>query len=299
MKPPPLQHVAPRTVDEALAALADAGSGGKVLAGGQSLVPLLNMRLVTPTMLVDVNGVAELDTIEVTEHAVVVGATVRHRQLERHAGAAAALPVLRQALAHVAHPVIRNRGTVVGSLVHADPAAELPAVLALVAGHVDVASRDGSRRLPAEELFLAPMESALRPDELAVSATFPRLAGHTGTAVHELARRHGDYAMAGVCVAVTRDPDLDTVAAARAAFIGVTDTPVVLDLAAHLAGQPCDRLDVTAAVDHARDGIDPTGDIHATADYRRHLAGVLLGRALVEAAAAAASSVGADREETT
>lgn len=126
MKPPPFRYTAPRTVDEAVAALAEAGPDAKVLAGGQSLVPLLNMRLVTPSTLVDVNGVADLDVVTVDDDAVTVGATVRHRALERHAGAVAAIPLLHQALALVAHPVIRNRGTVVGSLVHADPAAELP-----------------------------------------------------------------------------------------------------------------------------------------------------------------------------
>lgn len=286
MKPPPLRHVAPRTVDEAVAALAGAGGHAKVLAGGQSLVPLLNMRLASPALLVDVNAIGDLDTVEVTDHAVVVGATVRHRRLERDGDAIAALPLLRQALVHVAHPVIRNRGTVVGSLVHADPAAELPAVLALVGGHVEVVSRDGARTLAAEELFVAPMESALRLDELAVSATFPRLPTTTGTAVRELARRHGDYAMAGVCVAVDRDPGHTSVTGARAVFIGVTDTPTVVELGDHLAGQACDQLDTADAVAHARGAIDPIGDIHATADYRRHLAGVLLGRALVAAARA-------------
>ncbi len=284
MKPPPLRHVAPRTVDDAVAALAEAGGHGKVLAGGQSLVPLLNMRLAAPSVLVDVTGVAGLDEVAVTGDAVVVGATVRHRALERDADVATALPVLRQALVHVAHPVIRNRGTVVGSLVHADPAAELPAVLTLVGGHVDVVSGAGRRRLGPSELFVAPMESGLRPDELAVSATFPRLPATTGTAVAELARRHGDYAMAGVCVAVDRDDDLATVTGARAVFVGVTDTPAVLDLTDRLLGQPCDQLATGPAVDDARAAIDPTGDIHATADYRRHLAGVLLDRALVEAA---------------
>ncbi|MBY5163017.1 FAD binding domain-containing protein [Salsipaludibacter albus] len=284
MKPPPFRHVAPRTVDEAVTALAEADGHGKVLAGGQSLVPLLNMRLAAPSVLVDVNGVTGLDGIEVTDDAVVVGATVRHRDLERHAAADAALPVLRQALVHVAHPVIRNRGTVVGSLVHADPAAELPAVLVLLGGHVDVVSRDDRRSIDAEALFVAPLESSLRPDELAVSATFPRLAATTATAVRELARRHGDYAMAGVCVAVDRDDERATVTGARAVFIGVTDTPTLVDLGEDLAGQGCHDLDTVAAVARARDAIDPTDDIHATADYRRHLAGVMLARALADAA---------------
>lgn len=287
MKPPPFRYVAPRTVDEAVAALADAGVGGKVLAGGQSLVPLLNMRLVAPSIIVDVNGIAGLDTIEVDDDAVVVGATVRHRDLERHGSAVAALPLVRQALELVAHPVIRNRGTVVGSLVHADPAAELPAVLALVGGSVTLAGPDGRRAVSAPACFRGAMEFDLQPGELAVAATFPRLPATTGTAFLELARRHGDYAMAGVCVAV--DVDDATVTGARAVFIGVSDIPTPVDLGPHLVGQPAAALDTAAAVASARADLDPTSDIHATADYRRHLAGILLARALVASAASAAA----------
>lgn len=289
MKPPPFRYAAPRTVDEAVAALAEAGPDAKVLAGGQSLVPLLNMRLVTPSVLVDVNGVEDLDVVTVDDDAVTVGATVRHRALERHGGAVAAIPLLRQALALVAHPVIRNRGTVVGSLVHADPAAELPAVLALLGGHVTLVGPDGRRDVTADDGFLGPMEFALDHAELAVSATFPRPPATTGTAFHELARRHGDYAMAGVCVAVDRDAPGAEVTGARAVFIGVGDRPVPLDLTGDLAGQSTTHLDATAAVATGRGHVQPLGDIHATADYRRHLAGVLLGRALVEAATAPVS----------
>lgn len=297
MKPPPFRYVAPRTVDDAVAALAEAGAGGKVLAGGQSLVPLLNMRLVTPSTIVDVNGVAGLDGIDVDDDAVVVGATVRHRGLERHESAVAALPLLRQALELVAHPVIRNRGTVVGSLVHADPAAELPAVLALVGGAVVLAGPDGQREVSAPGCFRGAMEFDLRPGELAVAARFPRLPATTRTAFLELARRHGDYAMAGVCVAVDTteadggDPRNATVSGARAVFIGVSDTPTPVDLGSHLQGQSVTALDPAGAVEAARADLDPTTDIHATADYRRHLAGVLLARALV----AAVAPTGTDR----
>ncbi len=300
VKPPPFRYVAPRTVDEAVTALADAGVGGKVLAGGQSLVPLLNMRLVAPSTIVDINGVAGLDAIEVDDDAVVVGATVRHRELERHPSAVDALPVLRQALVLVAHPVIRNRGTVVGSLVHADPAAELPAVLALVGGSVTLVGPDGRREVTAPACFRSAMEFDLRPGELAVAATFPRLPVTTGTAFLELARRHGDYAMAGVCVAVDTsgpvdggDRDHATVTGARAVFIGVSDTPTPIDLGPHLVGQSTTSLDTDAAVEAARSGLAPTTDIHATADYRRHLAGVLLARALVAAAPTSVATVAA------
>ncbi len=291
MKPPPFRYLAPTSLDEAVAALADAGPGAKVLAGGQSLVPLLNMRLARPTTVIDINRVAGLDTITVSEHAVAVGATARHAQVLADPDVAAALPLLGQAIQHVAHAVIRNRGTVVGSIVHADPAAELPAVLALVEGSVTLAGPDGQRDVAAGDFFLAPMESSIRSDEIAVAATFPRLPASTATAVHELARRHGDYAMAGVAVAV--DVVDDAVVSARCAFIGVTDVPAVVDLSHHLAGQAPATLDTMAAVTAARDAIDPVDDIHATADYRRHLAGILLDRALHDAVGRPSTEVAA------
>ena len=291
MKPPPFRYVAPTTLDEALQVLADAGPAAKVLAGGQSLVPLLNMRLAQPSTIVDINRVEGLGDLVVTDDAVVIGATVRHARVLADHDVAAALPLLGQAIRHVAHQVIRNRGTVVGSIVHADPAAELPAVLALVGGSVELAGRDGTRSVAARDFFLAPMESAIRTGEIAVRATFPRLPATTRTAVQELARRHGDYAMAGVAVRV--DVVDDRVTGARASFIGVTDVPEVVDLTEHLEGQDPADLDVAAAVDAGRDAIDPVADIHATAEYRRHLAGVLLGRALRDAASRPADSTAA------
>jgi aerobic carbon-monoxide dehydrogenase medium subunit len=283
MKPPAFDHHAPGRVDEALALLAELGDQAKVLAGGQSLIPMLNMRLAAPAALVDIGRLDELDDLEVTDDHVRVGARVRHARLHKDAETSDALPLLRQALDWVAHPVIRNRGTSVGSIVHADPAAELPAVLAVLGGHVEVASSDGTRTVDAQEFLLGPLESDVRPGELVVAAVFPRLAPRSGTAFTELARRHGDYALAGVATTVTVDEDRH-VTAARASFIGVTDTPVVIDLDAALAGRPADALDATAAIEKADAAIDPAADIHATAEYRRHLAGVLLGRALGDAA---------------
>jgi aerobic carbon-monoxide dehydrogenase medium subunit len=287
VKPPAFDYHAPTSVEEAVGLLASLGGEAKVLAGGQSLVPLLNMRLVTPAALVDIGRIGGLDSVEVADDQVRVGARVRHTRLEHDADVAAAIPILRQALRWVAHPVIRNRGTVVGSLAHADPAAELPAVLALLDGHVELASTDGRRRVAARDYLLGPLESDTRPGELAVAATFPVPGPRTGSAVLELARRHGDYALAGVATTVTLDEDR-RVGRARAAFLGVGGTPVVVDLDAVLVGQPHDALDVGAAVQQAREVIDPEDDIHATASYRRHLAGVLLGRSLEQAAIDAA-----------
>ncbi|MFC9976004.1 FAD binding domain-containing protein [Spirillospora sp. NPDC127200] len=274
MKPPPFGYHAPRTVDAAVAALA--AGGGKVLAGGQSLVPLLNMRLAAPAELVDINRVAGLDTLEADAAGVRVGALARHARVERSAGAARVQPLLRRALRHVAHPAIRNRGTVVGSLAHADPAAELPAVLALLGGHVEAASVRGRRTVAARDLFLGPLETSLAADELAVAAFFPALPPRTGTAFAEIARRHGDFALAGAAAVVTVDGD-GRAETARAAFLGVGGAPVVLDLTEAAASGRVAR--------HVRDRIDPEPDLHAGADYRRHLTGVLAERALAAATA--------------
>jgi carbon-monoxide dehydrogenase medium subunit len=288
VKPPSFAYSAPRTVDEAVQALASAGDGGKVLAGGQSLVPILNMRLAAPSHLVDINRVADLSYVRVEDGTVRVGALARHADVERDDAAHAALPLLRQALRLVAHPVIRNRGTTVGSLAHADPSGEMTAVLALTGGSVQVTGPDGGRSVGADDFFLGPLESSLRPGELAVSAAFPVFPDRTGTAFVEVARRHGDYAVCGVAAAVTLDGH-DRVTSARAAYISVSATPLVLDLTEAAVGAGADDGDAwSAAADLARDGTDPEPDIHASADYRRHLAGVLTGRALREAAGRAA-----------
>lgn len=286
MKPPPFEYHRPETVDEALTTLAEAGADGKVLAGGQSLVPVLNMRLAAPAHLVDVNRLAELAYVRVEAGGVRVGALARHAAVERDGPANRKIPLLRQALVNVAHPTIRNRGTTVGSIVHADPAGEAPGVLTLLDGEVELASRSGRRTVPAAEFFVAPLESALRAGELAVSAFFPAPPARTGTAWREISRRHGDYALCGVGVLVTLDEAL-RVGSARAAFISVGPIPVLVDLADAIGGRPHDAIDWGAAATLVRGRIDPEDDIHATAAYRRHLAGVLTARAGAEAAAAA------------
>lgn len=271
MKPPPFIYHAPATVRETLDVLAEVRADGKVLAGGQSLIPLLNFRLAAPAHLVDINGVAGLDGIEVSADAVRVGATVRHADLEHHDEAIAAIPLLREALQLVAHPVIRNRGTVVGSIVHADPAAELPAVLALLGGVVEVASAQAPpRTIRAAEFFLGPLDCALGPGELATAVIFPRPASTAGTAFVEVARRHGDYALCGVAALLDRAEHR-----AMVACISVGPVPVVLDLSEAASGG-----DWAAAGAAAAAQVDPESDIHASAGYRRHLTKVLTERAL-------------------
>jgi carbon-monoxide dehydrogenase medium subunit len=287
VKPPAFVYHRPATVEHTLALLGELGSDGKVLAGGQSLVPVLNMRLAAPGHLVDINRLAALSYVRCDAGAVRVGALARHATVERDAEAYAALPLLRQATVHVAHPAIRNRGTTVGSLAHADPAAELPAVLTLVEGTVSVASASGTREIPAAELFVGPLESAVRPGELAVEATFPLPPARTGSAWLELSRRRGDYAVCGAGLLVTLDGD-GRIARARAAYVSVGPTPTPVELTDAVVGQLWDTADWAAAAALAVARVHPDDDIHATAAYRRHLVGVLTaraGRAATEAAA--------------
>jgi len=269
VKPPPFAYHRPRSLEEALDVLAGLGGEGKVLAGGQSLVPLMSMRLSAPPALVDVNHVPGLDAVEVDDVVVRVGALARHSRVEHDQAAYAAVPLLRQALRLVAHPTIRNRGTTVGSLVHGDPAAEMPAVLCLLDGSVTLRSADGSREVAAADFFTGPMETAVRVGELAVATTFRRPPAGSRSAFVEVSRRHGDYAICGVGAVVSEG-------SATVALIGVGAGPVLVPLP-----EPADADAVAGLVDAA---IDPEDDIHASADYRRHLAHVLVRRALVEAA---------------
>jgi 2-furoyl-CoA dehydrogenase FAD binding subunit len=283
MKPAPFAYLRPSTLEEALAALAGE-QGAKVLAGGQSLVPLLSMRLAAPSMLVDINALPDLGHVRVAEDGVRVGALARHAEVLASAEAAQAQPLLGMALSHVAHPTIRNRGTTVGSIVHADAAAEMPMVLRLLEGSVDVASVRGRRTVPAAELFAGPLESTLAHDEIAVEAFFPGLAPGAGVAFQEIARRHGDYALVGVAAHV--ETDGEAVTRARVGFVSVSDVPVVVDVTDAVqdpAGDPA----ATALAE-----LDPAEDIHATAAYRTHLVKVLAPRVLAAATDHARSRAG-------
>ena len=294
MKPPPFTYHRPAEVAEAVQLLADLHARGelaKVLAGGQSLVPMLSMRLVSPAHVVDVGGLPGLDDVAVTGRRVSVGALVRHRALERHQPAHAVLPVLRQALLQVAHPTIRNRGTVVGSLCHADPSAELPAVLSLLGGEVTARSVRGERTVAAADLFVSPLETSLTEDELALAAHFPALPEGTGTSVVELARRHGDYAVCGVVAAVTLDAD-GRVAAARASYVSAGATLAPVDLLGPVEGVVPEDADWRASGELARAAVATEDDLHASAAYRSRLVAVLTERALRQAAKRAVAPTG-------
>jgi carbon-monoxide dehydrogenase medium subunit len=264
-----------------------ANPGAKVLAGGQSLIPLLSMRLAAPSMLVDINGIRELAHVGADDDGVRVGALARHAEVEQHARAREVQPLLSRALRLVAHPTIRNRGTTVGSIVHADASAEMPVVLALLGGHVSAASSTGRRQIPAAELFLGPMESSLRQDEIAVEAFFPARRPGQGVAFDEVSRRHGDYALCGVAALV--EVADGSVAAVRAGFLSVSEVPTVVDLTPALVDGLTDEA-LSEAAGLALDSLDPEDDIHASAAYRRQLVRALTARVVSAAYADAGRS---------
>ena len=291
MKPAPFRYADPRSVPEALEVLA-AEEGAKVLAGGQSLLPLLSMRLAAPTTLVDLNRVPGLDAVEVTGDGVRVGALVRHAGLLADEAAARVQPLLARATANVAHPAIRNRGTTVGSIAHADPSGEMTAVLALTGGSVTVTTPAGPSTVGWADFFLGPLETSVHGPAVVLDAFFPALPARSGTAFAEIARRKGDYAVCGAAVVVTLDADR-RVASARAAYLSVGLVPEVHDLTDAVGGSPVDSADWAAAGELARGLVDPDGDLHASADYRRLLVATLTARTLADAAAEADSRTAA------
>jgi CO/xanthine dehydrogenase FAD-binding subunit len=285
MKPPPFAYVAARSLDEAVRLLAEGGPDAKVLAGGQSLVPMLNFRLLEPSLLVDINRIAALDFIEADDRRVRIGALTRHRAVETSPVIADKLPILAATMRHVAHFAIRNRGTFGGSLAHADPAAELPLLALLLDAEIAVASARGERSIAAKAFFIDALTTVLEPGEILFDVVLPSLPSGTGWHFEELSRRAGDFALVAVGVTVrVRD---GRCAEARIALGGVGPTPVRAAAAeAMLRGAKIDLAAIAAAAAAARDGIAPQSDLHASADYRRHLAEVLVRRALQQASTA-------------
>jgi carbon-monoxide dehydrogenase medium subunit len=282
MKPPVFDYIAPASIEAAVAALAEAGGDAKVLAGGQSLMPMLNFRLLRPSILVDINRIAGLSFIIETADSVRIGALTRHFALETSPIIARYFPVLSAAMTHVAHLAIRNRGTIGGSLSHADPAAELPMMTLLLDAEFRIAAVSGTRTVPARDFFLDTMTVDLDGAELVTEIVLPKLPPPTGWGFEEVARRHGDFALAAVAATLTLSES--KVAQARIALTGVGRTALRATEAEQLLiGKSLDR-DVTArAIAAVRDAIEPETDLHASSDYRRHLAGVLTGRALAAA----------------
>lgn len=284
MKPAPFDYVAPHTLDEALGLLADADGDTKILAGGQSLIPVLNMRLAAPSRLIDLGRIRELVYVRERDGGYSIGAMTRQRAVERDTRIRRDVPLLAEALTYVGHPQIRSRGTIGGSVAHGDPAAELPAVAVCLDAQVTVQGPQGTRTLGAGDLYLGYLATVLAPDEIVTDLWFPQAAPNSGLAWIEFARRHGDYAIAGVGVSLT--VDAGCVTEARIVVSGVGGLPVraraaeALVTGSELDGQQIAPSVLRDAVEAVRAAIEPETDVQATAAYRRHLAGVLLERAL-------------------
>lgn len=282
MKPPPFEYHAATSVDEVLALLGEHGDEAKVLAGGQSLMPLLSLRLARPAYLVDINRVDGLADVNVNG-TLRVGAMVRHRVAEHSDAVRAASPLLAEAATHIGHAAIRNRGTLGGSVAHADPSAELPAVLVALGAEIEARSTRGTRTIAAADFFEGFLTTALEGDELLTAINLPRQAARTGSAFKEFSRRSGDFAIAGAAVTLTLAGD-GKVGAASIAFSGVASVPVRAEAAeAMLVGQVPDAQLFEAAGKQAGADLDPPTDLHGTAAYRRHLASALARRALEQA----------------
>ena len=286
MKPAPFKYLAPTTLAEALAHLAKHGYEAKPLAGGQSLVPMMNFRLAQPSMLVDLNNITELSYIRpAKDGGVLVGAMTRQRQVEHDPLIAERVPMVHEAMPKIAYPQIRTRGTFGGSMAHADPSAELPAVSVALNARFRVRSQSGERWVPAGEFFQGFFTTVLQPNELLVEVALPALPPRTGWSFMEVARRHHDFALVGVAATVALDGK-DQCQQARLVFFSVGDGPVEARQAAELLrGQTLTPEAIGEAAEvAARDDVDPSNDINASAEYRRHLVRVLSRRALTEAA---------------
>jgi carbon-monoxide dehydrogenase medium subunit len=284
MKPAPFKYVAASSLEHALSLKAEHGDEARFLAGGQSLIPTMNFRLARPSVLIDINGLtglAGVDRSEATE--IRVGALTRYRDLERHPDFLKSCPLFADALPHIAHPQIRNRGTIGGNLSHADPASELPALAVAMQARMRIGSSTGERELPASEFFQGLLTTDIGSDEMLVEIIYPALKPRSGSCFQEVARRRGDYALVGVAAVVTLDPQRRCTDV-RLALCGVGETPVdASEVVASLIGTDCSDEAIDAAAAEVRNMIEPSGNVHATADYQRHVAGVLAKRTLAAA----------------
>jgi CO/xanthine dehydrogenase FAD-binding subunit len=280
MKPAPFKYIAAHSLEHALSLKAEYGDDAKFLAGGQSLLPAMNFRLARPAILIDINEIEDLAGISSSADAVRVGPLTRYRALQRDAGFARAFPLIAEALPHIAHPQIRNRGTIGGNLSHADPASELPAIAVALGARLRVQNSKQERCIAADDFFVGALTTDLRPEEMLVEVELPSSKPRTGSCFMEIARRRGDFAIAGVAAMVTLGNE-NKCSEVRLAFCGVAETPVNAGSAADvLIGQVVtdDALQEIAVSVQAM--INPGGSVQATADYQRHIAGVLAERAL-------------------
>ena len=290
MKPAVFEYDDPETEDEALDLLARHGDDCKVLAGGQSLVPLMNFRLARPARLIDINRIDSLSYIKREDGRLVIGAMARHTQLERANEVAQGWPLLTEAIGWVGHAQIRNRGTIGGSVAHADPAAELPAAFAALDASFRVRSKRGSRTIGWKDFFVSEFTTALRPDELVTTVEVPALGAGVGAAFVEYARRHGDFALGGAAVTVKLGRD-GRCESATIALLSAGPAPVRASAAENqLRGAALDDSSIRAASAEAVKGLHPTSDLHGSTEYRISLLRTMTDRALTTAAQRARSS---------
>jgi CO/xanthine dehydrogenase FAD-binding subunit len=282
MKPIPFEYFAPTSTEEALEHLANLGYNGKVLAGGQSLIPAMNFRMARPGALVDLNGVPELAYIKPTaDGGLAIGTMTRDSKVEHSPEVAQRFPLLLEVMPNIAHPQIRNRGTFGGSIAHADPAGQLPAISIVLNANLKVLKKGGERWVKAEEFFLGPFMTVLEPEEMLAEVVLPGLPPHTGSSYQQVSRQKGGYSLAAVASVVTLDT-AGKCTSARMVMISVGDVPILSEAATRiLVGQkPTPEAIAEVAEIAASKEIDPGTDIHATAEYRRHLVRVLVRRSL-------------------
>jgi carbon-monoxide dehydrogenase medium subunit len=284
MKPAPFRYVAARSLDQALALKAEHGDEARFLAGGQSLVPTMNFRLTQPAMLIDINPLTELAGLGKPETGSLrIGALTRYGVLERDPATAHDLPLVREALPHIAHPQIRNRGTIGGNLAHADPASEMPAIVLTLAGRLHARSVRGERWIEAADFFAGALSTALEPDEMLTEIELPAAQPGSGTCFIEVARRRGDFAIIGVACTLVLDDD-GSCTAARIGLCNAGDGPVFAAAASDsLIGRAIGKAEIDGAAALVQNAIDPGGNIHASKEFQRHIAGVLTARALTTA----------------
>jgi carbon-monoxide dehydrogenase medium subunit len=284
MKLPPLEYACPATLSEAVALLASRNGDAKALAGGQSLMPMMAFRLATPTLVVDLRKLKELREIAITAEGVRLGAMVRWRDIEDDARLASAHPLLKAAVSHVAHYQIRNRGTVGGSIAHADPAAEMPGIVVTCDAEIAVTGNAGSRTIQAKDFFVAALTTALNHDEIITQIRLPAWPAQRRWGFQEFARRRGDFAMAAAAVFYDQDAS-GKATNAHVGIIGVGDIPRRLpEVEAVLDGRTIDETAMARAAEVTSASVDAQEDIHASAPYRRSLAGTMVERALLNAA---------------
>ncbi|MCB0036370.1 MAG: xanthine dehydrogenase family protein subunit M [Anaerolineales bacterium] len=284
MKPAPFEYVAPSSIAMALDELNQHGYGAKILAGGQSLIPVMNFRLAQPEYLIDLNNLAELDYLKQEGDVLRMGAMTRQRTIERAELIAQQAPLLHEAMPYIAHPQIRNRGTVGGSIAHADPAGELPMLAVALEGRFKLQSVEGTRWVTAADFFTDLFETEMAENEILTEIEIPIAKAKTGYAFTEMARRHGDYALCGVAAWVTLDA-AEVCQAAKLVYLNAGPIPMQATAAAALlVGETPSAEVIAAAADKAsQDEVEPDGDIHATAAYKRHLARVLTKKVLATA----------------